>query len=547
MRSMNFSHADSKSPISISQDFFKNKESKSRFDFLHENSYIHNKKLDLMRAKIYFEKQEKMIPVISKKAKEINRPKELFHKRLYNSNNNMKNKETKKLIIQNGKEKNGIITDSNKKEIEKTIQNSTFTNEDNNKGKTIEITNDEESLYIINDKKKNEEHKKLYKLNNLKKNNIYFLFKPNIDKNSQKIASKIKTKPKERLLSLSSRQKDNLKSILKKNELKKERNIKEEKEKKLFKLNNNSYKPNVKNNKRKWIDKLYENGINSMKRKEELIKNQKIETENEYLKYSFSPLINRNYSYTNIYKNKSFSTNSSKIKNNFKMNSKRNNNNLYDKNSLTPYKANIYERNKKWKNLIEEKKNKLKIKLTNSLLNDCDYRFSPNLNNNIMETDISFIGKNMIEYETFLDRYNYSKYKKKLDKVNYRKLNIPPKKIYQKKLVVEFVSECDSKCPTNPGTIKLNYDKRPINEIHRNREKLKINDFFEGNINLQSKAFFNNNNLNNDSEYIIFDKNKSIGKEGLNSCINKNGNIISRNGNNLSFFNAVNSIINKIE
>ena len=145
--------------------------------------------------------------------------------------------------------------------------------------------------------------------------------------------------------------------------------------------------------------------------------------------------------------------------------------------------------------------------------------------------------------------------KKSLIKVLYRKINIPPKKIYQKKLVIEFVSECDSKCPTNSGTVKLTCDKRPINEIHRNREKLKINDFFEGDINLQSKVVFDNdkynkynkNNKNNENgnEYIIFDKNKSIGKERLKPYINKNDKIIYRNdGANLSFFNAVNSIIN---
>ena len=177
-----------------------------------------------------------------------------------------------------------------------------------------------------------------------------------------------------------------------------------------------------------------------------------------------------------------------------------------------------------------------------------------------MQTDISFIKKNMIEYETFLDKYNYSKYKKKLDKINYRKTNIPPKKIYQKKLVVEFVSECDSKCPTNSGTIKITCDKRPINEIHRNRKKLKINDFFEGNINLKSNKFFKENIIENDNKYVFIEKKQTIGKERLSSFTkiidqndkndkkNKNDNIMIRNDeSNLSFFNAINSMINKIE
>ena len=171
-----------------------------------------------------------------------------------------------------------------------------------------------------------------------------------------------------------------------------------------------------------------------------------------------------------------------------------------------------------------------------------------------MDTDISFIGKNIIEYETFLDRYNYSKYKKKLDKINYRKANIPPRQIYQKKLVVEFVSECDSNCQTNSGTIKLSCDKRPIDEIHKNREKLKINDFFGNNVKLQSNVFFKDNkndNYNdknkNKNEYSFFDKNLNIGKDRLDSYLEYK-NIYNRNDKgNLSFFNAVNSIINKID
>ena len=544
MRSIDFSHSETKIPINISQEYFKSKESRPRFELLYENSSILNKKLDLMRAKNYFEKQEKMIPVISKKAQEIKRPKELFFKRLYNSNNNI-------IKIKNNNlenEKKSIKNNINKNKENKNNINS-FSGENN---KNNEKNEDEDSLYIINNKKKNEEYKKLYKSSNIKNNNvknksIYFLFKPSIDQNSQIIASKIKIKSKDRLLSLSVNQKNNLNNILNQREEIKQRNIKAEKEKELFKLNNNTYKPYVKIKKRKEIDKLYESGINAMKKREEKTKNEKIKNENEYLKYSFSPIINHNHTYTNFFKNKSYSTNWSKINNkrNFKSNTNRNNN----KNNLLYSKTTIYERNIKWKDLIEEKKNKLKTKLKNSILNNSDYQFSPNLNNDIMETDISFIGKNMIEYETFLDKYYYSKYKKKLDKVNYKKINIPPKKIYSKKLVVEFVSECDSKCPTNSGTIKLTCDKRPINEIHKNREKLKINYFFESDINLQTNNFFKNNNENdNDNEVIIFDKNKSIGKDGLKPYRRKKENIIYRNNNNnLSFFNAVNSILNKIE
>ena len=537
IRNDDFSHSEPKNPNNISQDYLKNKEQKSRFEFLYENSSIHNKKLDLMRAKNYFNEQEKMIPVITKKAQEINRPKELFFKRLHNSNNYVNIKYSLEKSAKKSENKRTIET---KEKNEKTIlDNMSDGNKDLN---DIVNNNDEESLYIINDKKKNEEHRKLYK--SPKKQSVSFLFKPEINTNSKKIANKIKTKSRERLMSLSANQKNNLRSIIKQREKEKEKKLKAEKEKILFKENNNTYKPLVKNNKRIWVDKLYEKGIKSIKQKQEKMRNEKIKKETEYLKYSYSPIVNRNHSYTSMFKRKNYSTNFTYNKNNS------NNNNL----SIS--KTNIYERNKKWKNAIEEKNSKLKTKLNNSILNDSNYCFSPNLNNNIMDTDISFIGKNIIEYETFLDRYNYSKYKKKLDKINYRKSNIPPRQIYQKKLVVEFVSECDSNCQTNSGTIKLSCDKRPIDEIHKNREKLKINDFFGNNVKLQSNVFFkdniNNNNNNNDknknkNEYSFFDKNLNIGKDRLDSYLECK-NIYNRNvKGNLSFFNAVNSIINKID
>ena len=163
MRSIDFSHSEAKIPINISQDYYyKNKVNRPRFELLYENSSILNKKLDLMRAKNYYEKQEKMIPVISKKAQEINRP--------YNSNSNKMNKDNQNLKIKNGKEKNNNKTPKNEN------KNNSFLS-DNNKRNNIKnnINDDEESLYIINDKKKIEEHKKLYKSPNLKKKYIFFI------------------------------------------------------------------------------------------------------------------------------------------------------------------------------------------------------------------------------------------------------------------------------------------------------------------------------------------------------------------------------------
>ena len=540
--------------LSEEKDFSNTNENKSRFEYLYENSYIHLKKLDLMRAKKYYIDQKKKIPIISKKAQEINRPKELFFKRLYDPNTYIKDKNKKSQLSKNENEKIYINNENktNKENDNESMKSSLdISSKKINEQKEIKDDNndDEESLYMINDKKKNEEYKKLYKSKNNKNKSFSFLFKPIINDNSKTIAKRIKTTSKERLMTLSITQKNNLKSILRSREIKKEKQLKEETEKKLFKINNNTYRPYVKDNKRKWVDRLYEKGMNSIKKKEEIIRNERLKLENEYLKYSFSPILNHNYSYTNFTKTKNSSINSSSATNGKNLNL-----NLKNKESLSDFKTKVYERNKNWKNLIEKKNNKLKEEIKYNSMNNNNCYFSPILNDNVMETDISFIGKNIIEYESFLDKYNYKKYKKSLDKVNYRKINIPPKRIYPKKLVVEFISEYDSNMQTNSGTIKITYDKRPINEIHKNRKKLKINDFFEGDIKLQSNMFFKGNILEskqNRNKDFNFDKNENIEKDKINfygkeKKINKN-NDDKNDLQYLSFFNAVNNIINNIE
>ena len=105
-----------------------------------------------------------------------------------------------------------------------------------NKNKTI---NDEENLYIMDNKSKNEEFKKFYNYTpNMKSRNVNFLFKPKINANSKKIASKLQIKSKERLTELSLREKENLKIIFDKREMEKIMNLKLKNEKKMFILNN---------------------------------------------------------------------------------------------------------------------------------------------------------------------------------------------------------------------------------------------------------------------------------------------------------------------
>ena len=524
-----FSNSNTRHSINYSKDI-NLKEKKSRFEFLYENSSIHDKKLDLIRAKNYFNQQKRMTPVISQKSKNLKRPKELFYKRLYKSDNEtsidlnkMKNNNRDKNKIKSEKEKQST---KEEKENEKNNNSSDISNENDKK------ISDEENLYIMENKKKNEQYKKYYKNPNFKSRNSSFLFKPKINNKSKLIASKLKTNSSERLFTLSLKQKENLKTIFQKKRMEKEIKLKRENEQKMFKMKNYTYKPNVKNNKRKMIDKLYEKGINSIKKREEEIKKEQLLNEKEYLQYSFSPMINRNYSYTYLNRSNNTSINSFNPKRDYR------NNRSYIKNSRLN-KSGFYERSINWKKLIEKKKEELRKRINkdNNSLTIEESNFNQQSNNEVLETDVSFIRKNYIEYQTFLDRYNYKIIKRNLDKINYRKINIPPKKVYAKKLVVEFVNECDSNCPTNAGTIKYYCDKRPINEINKNRDELKISDFFQDDVKLETKNF-----INYEQEYI---KNSTKIKNNRKSKTvpKQNKNYV----NNLSFFNAVNSLINKIE
>ena len=65
----------------------------------------------------------------------------------------------------------------------------------------------------------------------------------------------MKTTSTERLFKLSSKQKENLKTLTK-----------------LHRMINYTYKPNIKITKSKWVDKLYEKGINSIKKEKRKLK-----------------------------------------------------------------------------------------------------------------------------------------------------------------------------------------------------------------------------------------------------------------------------------
>ena len=346
------SQLNSKYNLSISENNLKPK--KTRFEILYENSSIHDKKLDFIKAKIYFNQQERMIPDITQKSKNINRKRELFYKRLYQSDNEISTEVNK--IKHKNKEKNKL-------KLSREIKSNKINKEtEKNNSISEKSLKDEENLYIINNKEKNEKHKKFYKSSKIKSRNSSFIFQPIINNNSRYLASKMKTNSIQRLFSLSLREKENLKIISQTRQEKLELLLKSEKEKKLFKINNR-YKPNVKMNKKKLVDKLYEKGINSIKRKEEETKKERLLNEKEYLQYSFTPKINHNYSFNCFNKSNDASFDQSN-----KNNQKRLYNNLSfnrDNKILHINNSSFYERNKTWKELVDKKKEALRKKLNN--------------------------------------------------------------------------------------------------------------------------------------------------------------------------------------
>ena len=539
-RKEEFSNSITKySSVNASKDNLKEKKYRTRFEFLYENSSIHDKKLDLIRAKSYFKIKERTIPVINPKSKNLKRPQGLFYKRLYKSDNDLSIELSKSKSY--NQEKNKLKSENVKKlskdgKIDKKCNNISHESQDSKGEKKI---NDEDSLYISDNKIKNNEYKKYYKNSNIKSRNATFLFKPKINNKSKLIANRMKTTSTERLFELSSKEKENLKTLFQKRKMEKEKKLNLKKERKLHRLFNYTYKPNVKNTKSKWADKLYERGINFIKKREEEIKNEKLLNEKEYLQYSFTPMINHNYSYSFLNGTNDIINNQFNIKKHPNILYK---NNYFNRTNISCSKMNntsFYERSINWKKLLEKKKEEMRKKLSNNTSITLDEKtLNKQSNSEIMATDVSFIRNNFIEYETFLDRYNYQIIKRNLDKINYRKINVPPKQIYAKKLVIEYVSECDSNCSTNAGTVKYYCNKRPINEIYKNRDELKINDFFQDDFKLDTKNFLNYDNkyVHNTTRIKTIKTYRKVPKQKIKNYTN-----------NLSFFNAVNNLINKIE
>ena len=234
-----------------------------------------------------------------------------------------------------------------------------------------------------------------------------------------------------------------------------------------------------KNCENKRYNKLYFEGLISMKARLEKSMEEKRKRDDEYKKYSYSPIL-----YTHSSKNKN---EKNKIQNQSIEQNKNNKILIKNKNKLN----NIYERNKRWKENIEEK-NKKKLLKTKKI--ETNAKFTPSINDCIMKTDESFINKNSIEYQAFIEKLNLKQIKDNLygknHKNNYRydKIKIKNSLEVKKKNLMNKNKEMNR---------FRSFNNREIYNIFNCRKKYGLNDFFNNNDyeTTNNKYFFNDNDL----------------------------------------------------
>lgn len=221
-------------------------------------------------------------------------------------------------------------------------------------------------------------------------------------------------------------------------------------------------------------NKLYEDGLISMKKKREKSIEAKIKKENEYKNYSFSPSINTN---APSFKNNGYYNQQKKAIENSKQEEK----------TERYRKKNIYERNKIWKQNIEEKKRKqIMMRLKKS---EQKIQFKPSINDCIMKTDEDFINKNSIEYQAFMDKNNIKKIKENIygGCGHYSKNFIASNNQIKHNSKLKFSSGLKEK--TNINNKNQDNNKKQISnnkkifDIKSCREKYGLCDFFQNNNN----------------------------------------------------------------
>ena len=255
------------------------------------------------------------------------------------------------------------------------------------------------------------------------------------------------------------------------------------KKKKINKIQKSCSEANLfpKNFENKRYNKLYFEGLISMKVKLEKSMEEKRKKDDEYKNYSYSPIL---YTHSSKIKNE-------KKKNQNKSINKNNNNklNLKNRNKLND----IYERNKIWKQNIEAK-NKKKILKTKKI--ETNAKFTPSINDCIMKTDESFINKNSIEYQAFIEKLNLKQIKENLYAKNQRN-NFR----YDKNKIKNSIEVKKKNAINNNKNREMkrfrSFNNREIYNIFNCRKKYGLNDFFNGNEyeTTSNNYFFNDNEL----------------------------------------------------
>ena len=217
------------------------------------------------------------------------------------------------------------------------------------------------------------------------------------------------------------------------------------------------------NNKRFY--KLYSEGLLSMKIRIEKSIEEKRKKDNEYKNYSYSPKLNTHSPLNRI-----------KINKKERQSIDKNNINIKPNNEIK--KNDIYERNKKWKKTIEEKNIKKRILKSKKL--ETKKIFKPLINDCIMKTDESFINKNSIEYQAFIEKVKIIKSKENIYTKNQRNNLIFRKNKTNYSIGVKKRNIIKNKKIKAMNKFK-SFNNREVFNICNCRKKYGLNDFFNSN------------------------------------------------------------------
>lgn len=235
-------------------------------------------------------------------------------------------------------------------------------------GSTQKITIDTNDLYGTDSKFYNPP-KKIIK-------DEQFEFRPKIDKLSKKIASKLEN-TSIRLNKPRHKSKAHLNSTM---------TLEIEMvEKKYKKLTLPGYDKNIPQKNR--TPSLYLRGMEMIKRKNEIMEENKKENERHYLQFSFKP----NISPSSIYKNKICHT--IKIHQRTRSTEENGKKQNFDE---------LYQRNERWKQAIEAKNKKIQNDKKNKELRCCT--FVPKINKGVMENDTRFIQNNLDQIVSYVKK-----------------------------------------------------------------------------------------------------------------------------------------------